>query len=88
VTPKRTDANQAEIVAALRQAGASVQTLHEVGHGCPDVVVGHHGKNWLFEIKTEAGKLNARESLWHHGWNGQASVIRSVEDALAIIGVL
>ena len=36
----RTDANQAEIVAALRGVGASVQPLHAVGQGCPDLLVG------------------------------------------------
>lgn len=59
----RTDDNQAGTVAVLRQAGASVQTLHRVGGGCPDLLVGwrshrcpHCGKdagrfNYLYELK-------------------------------------
>lgn len=45
---KRTDGNQAEIVRALRSAGATVQTLHTVGKGCPDLVVGFRGNNYGF----------------------------------------
>jgi hypothetical protein len=36
----KVDANQREVVAALRGAGASVQLLHAVGEGCPDLLVG------------------------------------------------
>lgn len=32
----RVDANQSEVVAAFRAAGATVQHLHMVGGGCPD----------------------------------------------------
>jgi len=35
----RTDANQSEIVAGLRAIGATVQPLHAVGKGCPDLMV-------------------------------------------------
>ena len=50
--PKRVDMNQPEIVADLRGIGATVQHLHMVGKGCPDILVGFRGNNWLFEIKT------------------------------------
>ena len=36
----RVDRNHSEIVDALRQAGASVQSLVKVGDGCPDLLVG------------------------------------------------
>ena len=36
---KRTDANQAEIVKTLRQAGADVYDLSKVGKGIPDLLV-------------------------------------------------
>jgi hypothetical protein len=35
-TASRVDANQPEIVAALRKCGATVQHLHQVGHGARD----------------------------------------------------
>lgn len=47
--PKSVDANQPEIVAALHAVGATVQHLHEVGHGCPDILVGFRGKNYLID---------------------------------------
>ena len=66
--PKRVDMNQPEIVADLRGIGATVQHLHMVGHGCPDILVGFRGNNWLFEIKTKAGKLTPDEITWHNEW--------------------
>ena len=43
----RVDANQAEIVAALRAAHCSVQSLASLGDGAPDLLVGHAGANVL-----------------------------------------
>ena len=85
--PKRVDANQRSIVADLRAIGATVEDLHEVGDGCPDIAVGFRGQNYLFEIKTESGQLRANQRRWHDRWNGQVDVIRSSEDALTIMGV-
>jgi len=87
MSPKRVDANQAEIVADLRAIGATVQHLHEVGQGCPDLLVGFRDCNYLFEIKTEGGLLASKQRDWHDAWRGQVAVIRSVEDALAIMGL-
>lgn len=83
--PKRTDANQAEIVRALRQNGARVQDLHEVGHGCPDILVGFRGRNFLFEIKMPGEKLNEIENKWHSDWRGIAYIVYSADDALNIL---
>ena len=90
--PKRTDHNQAAIVAALRSAGASVQTLHEVGKGCPDLLVGHRGDNYLIEVKNPAQKpsdrkLTVEEQAWHEGWKGQKAVVETEAEALRVIGV-
>lgn len=82
----RTDANQTEIVAALRQVGATVQLLHTVGHGCPDLLVGFRGQNYLFEIKTAKGKMTGDEPEWHLAWRGNVHIVRSVDAALAAIG--
>ncbi len=89
VTPKRVDANQAEIVADFRAIGAEVLHLHELGDGAPDTAVAWHG-NWLFEIKTEKGKLNAAQVKWHARWKaagGQVDVIRTSEEGFVIMGV-
>jgi hypothetical protein len=82
----RVDANQAEIVEALRQVGATVQHLHGVGAGCPDLAVGLRGVTYLLEIKMPAGKLTADEREWHNAWKGHAVIVRSVADALAAVG--
>ncbi len=84
------DANHAEIVRALRQAGASVQSLAAVGDGCPDILVGLAGKNYVFEIKDgnlspSRQKLTTDEWAWHKAWCGQVRVVTSVSEALAIL---
>ena len=86
--PKSTDANQAEIVADLRKAGATVHSLHEVGDGCPDLVVGFRGKNYLIEIKMPGKSLNPLQQYWYATWRGQVSVARTSEEALRIIGAI
>jgi len=88
MSAKRTDANQAAIMAELRKAGCSVQTLHVVGHGCPDLVVGHGGQNWLFEVKTPGGKMTQDEADWATEWRGQYHTVRSAEEALMLMGLL
>lgn len=82
MTGKRVDANQGEIVDALRAVGASVQDLHELGRGVPDLLVGWRGVNVLMEVKAQGGALNDRETRWHSEWRGQVAVVRSVEEAL------
>ena len=47
----KVDANQAEIVQALRQIGAVVQSLAAVGNGCPDLLVGYRNRLFLLELK-------------------------------------
>jgi len=86
----KVDANQAEIVRALRAIGATVTSLATVGNGCPDVVVGYRGVNLLFEIKDgskakSARALTEKEKAWHAAWAGQASVVESVDDALRLV---
>lgn len=88
MTYKRVDANQRLIVAALRQAGATVQHLHMVGHGCPDVLCGISGRNVLLEIKHGHGRLTKDEREWHECWRGEVYVVYTVDDALKAIGVL
>lgn len=82
----RVDSNQAEIVAALRAVGASVQTLANVGNGCPDLLVGFRGVNRLLEVKRPGGKLTEPELAWGVAWRGRAEIVESVDDALREIG--
>lgn len=91
----RTDANHAEIVAALRSAGCWVMDLSAVGNGCPDLLV--HGPvfPWslaLLEIK-DGSKPPSRRALtpeqikFHAGCNAPLFVVNNVAEALAAVGV-
>ena len=83
------DANQGRIVQVLEEVGCSVQDLHEVGGGCPDILVGFHGVNYLVEIKTAEGKVNKKQVIWHAQWKGQpVHLIRSEGAALEMIGYI
>lgn len=87
---KKVDANQPEIVAGLRQLGASVQILSAVGDGCPDIMVGWHGHTYALEIKDEdqppsAQKLTPAQVRWHTAWKGQVAVVKSLAEALAVL---
>jgi hypothetical protein len=75
-------------VKALRQVGATVEDLHKVGVGCPDLLVGFRQCNYLIEVKTLTGKLRPGQVDWHHTWRGQVATIQTVEQALALIGAL
>lgn len=85
--PKRVDANQPDIVAGLRAVGATVLHLHELGRGVPDILVGHRGNLYLFELKSERGHLTPAQQRWHNAWRDSVAVIRSLEDALRALGV-
>jgi hypothetical protein len=62
----RTDANQTEIVAALRGIGAHVQSLADVGKGCPDLLVSFRGAWFVLKLKSPGGKLTDDERDWHN----------------------
>lgn len=88
----KVDTNQGEIIDALRKAGASVQPLHGVGMGCPDILVGHRGANILMEIKDgdkppSARRLTSWQADWHFKWEGQACVVHTIEDALEALNL-
>ena len=89
----KVDANQSDIVAALRMAGATVQPLHAVGKGCPDLLVGYQRVNYLLEVKDgskvpSAQKLTEDQVEWHELWRGQSAVVNDVKSALLAIGAL
>lgn len=86
----KVDRNQAEIVEALRAIGCSVQSLAAVGVGCPDLLVGYRGVNWLIEVKDgdkppSARKLTHDQEIWHFAWRGQKAVVTSADDAIKIV---
>ena len=82
------DRNHVEIVVALRGVGASVQDLAAVGKGCPDLLVGYRGQNYVIEVKTPKGTSTPAQVAWHAEWRGDVRIVRSVDDALKIIGAI
>ena len=86
----KVDGNHAAIVSALRSAGYSVQSLAEVGDGCPDILVGVERTNVLMEIKDPSQsatdrRLNGRQKRWHAEWQGTAHLVETVDQALAVV---
>ena len=86
----RTDGNHSEIVAALRAAGCSVQSLAALGSGVPDLLVGVAGRNLLVEVKNgrkppSKRRLSPDEIQWHQQWAGQVITVASIDEALAVI---
>ena len=82
----RTDKNQTEIVQALRQVGASVQSLAKVGDGCPDLLVAYRDRHYVMEVKTAKGKVRPQQISWCDEWVGTVHLVRSVDEALKAIG--
>jgi len=95
----RVDANQKEIVQALRQAGATVYVTSNLGGGFPDIALSFRDRRTgeprtvLAEIKDgskrpSARKLTPDEQAFHDSWQDEIAVLESVEDALALLGLV
>ena len=83
--PRRTDANQSQIVSMLRSFGAAVWDAHSAGHGAPDIWVCYKRRIFPMEIKSEGGKLTPSEIAWRDSWGGPYYVIHSIEEAMQIL---
>ncbi len=86
----KVDHNQRAIVAALRAKGATVQLLHAVGRGCPDLLVGYRGLNLLIEVKDgskppSARRLTPDQVIWHRAWAGHVEVVDSADQAKLLL---
>ena len=82
----RVDANQEQIVSALRAAGAYVWII-----GLPvDLLVGYRGHTFLVEIKsTNKGRLTPLQADFFENWCGSTLCrVDSPESALRMIGVI
>ena len=86
----RVDGNHGEIVSTLRKWGVSVQSLADIGGGCPDLLCSRAGVNYLLEIKDETQapskkKLTPDEKKWHAAWAGQVAVVETPHQALNVV---
>lgn len=87
----KTDGNHSKLLKQIRCIpGVSVFSTHRVGQGFVDAVIGYRKKNFLLEIKDPAQppskrKLTPDEVKFHESWNGQVSVVETIDDVLKII---
>jgi hypothetical protein len=82
----RVDANQEQIVSALRAAGAYVWII-----GLPvDLLVGYKGHSFLMEIKSTSKKrLTKLQADFFENWmGGTLCRVDNAESALRMIGVV
>jgi hypothetical protein len=86
---KRRDKNQAQIVQALKDAGATVAILSDCGRGIPDLLIGYGGRTFLAEIKNPSGRglrFTPAEQTWLETWRGgRVFIITSPEEALDML---
>lgn len=87
-----TDANQPDIVKALRKIPGCKVIID-----MDDILVGFRGRNYWFEIKDPEKALN-KDRTWKKGalkpsqvelsatWPGQYNIVTSIEEIVAIIG--
>ena len=85
----RRDANEREIIDALRKAGAYVKQIND--EGAFDLLCWHQGKTLLLEVKDgrkppSARKLTEAEQKFHNEWPGDnLFIVNSVEESLALL---
>jgi hypothetical protein len=85
----KVDANQREIVEALRAVGADVRVMSMVGGGFPDLLVGWRGRLYLLEVKMPGAAMTAPESDFFDVWfDYDVHITRSASDALRVIGAV
>lgn len=89
----KVDANQEQVVSALRAAGAAVQSLAAIGKGVPDLLVSFRGNLFLLEVKDgakvpSAQKLTDAQVKWHQAWGALVEVVNSPEQALRAVGAM
>jgi hypothetical protein len=76
----RRDANEKDIVTALRQIGCTVIMQDDI-----DLLVGYRGKNFLLEVKMPKGVIEDSQVELLKTWRGQYNIVRSVEEAVAVV---
>lgn len=93
---RQRDKNEPQVIAALKAAGAAVQSLN--GTGVPDLLVGFRDELFLLEVKnpdakgggrynTGEGSLTDAQTRWWAAWKGRPPVIvHTADEALRAIG--
>ena len=85
----RRDANEQDIIKAMREAGAYVKVIND--EGLFDLLVSYRGETLLIEVKDGAKPPSARrlteaEQKFHDEWPGaDLYIVNSVEEAVALL---
>lgn len=87
----RVDANQPEIVAALRSIGAEVTDLSRVGSGVCDLLVSYRGNWYAIEIKDgrkppSERKLTPDQVEWHGKQRAKVHIATNIHEAFDAVG--
>ena len=82
---QKTDLNQKQLVVELRQLGYTVIVVSHLLKF--DLIVGKHGKNYLFEVKGKGKPLRPEQEEYHEWWQGQIHRIENTEETLEIMNV-
>jgi hypothetical protein len=86
----RIDANQPEVVDALRKAGCLVSITSDFGGGFPDLLVKTpKGRVWMVEVKDGSAipsrqRLTDKEKAWQAKWGDTYVVVTSINQAIAL----
>lgn len=75
----KVDDNQGEIVQALKHTSARIQHLHQLGGGCPDLLVGLGGLTLVGRFDTEAAR-RALASIPYLTIHAGANLLMEIKD--------
>ena len=73
---KRRDANEREIIDALKAVGAKVWQIS--GRGLPDLLVCYRGRFFVGEVKTATGTLRPTQSDEFPVWRTTEGAVRGI----------
>jgi hypothetical protein len=83
---RKVDKNQGLITRQLRDLDISVQPIHTVGHGVPDLLIGVGGITILIELKSDKKSPFTKDELeWMELWKGQVDGAVTLQDCLRVI---
>ena len=75
----KVDANQAEVVEALRKVGVQVEII---GFPVDLLCCDQRGRLSLIEIKTEDGRLTKQQVEFIQRWPGEVHIVRGPQEAV------
>lgn len=81
---KKVDANQQEIINALKKIGCEVETLSGCA-GMPDLLVALGRRLFLLEIKNVEGKNEVNDDQVEFHKRFKTKIIRNIEEALEAV---